>query len=445
MELNKTMLALGGSLAMGLASSAQAGTELDALKTRIAQLEAKQAAQATDVARAAAFSALVDDVLADVDARSSAMAAGTAGHDGKFFLASEDGSSKLNISGQVQARYIWNSRDNSAAGAENDEAGFQMRRTKLKFTGNTNGVGYKAVLSANRDTSNVYLSDVALMLKVSDNLKVKIGRDKLPFNLEELTSSTKQVAVDRTLVNEVFGVGRGEGITLMYSKDQLKTAVAFSDGARSGEVAPAGSAKDFDDNTSNFAVTARVEYLVSGTWDQGKDQSAWSGEGQNLIVGAGVHYQDSKANAAGAPLSNGNSFSYTVDASFENNGLSLTGAFFGQIISDQTPGTADLNHYGATAQAAYFIEADTKQVFARVESIDIETAGNNVIWTAGINCYTKGHAAKFTADVVFATQPVTAYGANIVGTSSGTGLGLLADTGTNDAQTAVRLQYQLLF
>ena len=441
MELNKTILAVGGSLAMGLASSANAGTELDALKARIAQLEAKQASQATSEARAAEFSALVNEVLADVDSRSSALAAGTAGHNGKFFLASEDGTSKLTIGGQVQARYIWNNRDNavgSTANNDNDDvSGFQMRRTKLKFKGNANGVGYKATLAANRSSGNISLEDVALTLKLSDNLKVKIGRDKLPFNLEELTSSSKQVAVDRTLVNEVFGVGRGEGITLMYAKDNLRTALSFSDGARSGEAA----ARDFDDNASDYALTARAEYLVSGTWGQSKDQSAWSGEGQNLVVGAGVHYQDNQGAQSGTSLS------YTVDVAYENNGLSVTGALYGQTVETHDVGGNEFDHYGATAQVAYFFEADKKQVFARVETLDIETAGSNVIWTAGINCYTKGHAAKFTADVVFSTQAVVDYTgtSGIVGTGSTEGLGLLDDNSTEDGQAAVRLQYQLLF
>jgi len=60
--------------------------------------------------------ALVAEMLADADTRSSLlMSGGNAGHDGKFFLADTDGNFRLNVGGQVQFRYIANFGDSNAA------------------------------------------------------------------------------------------------------------------------------------------------------------------------------------------------------------------------------------------------------------------------------------------------------------------------------------------
>src|SRR5439155_5453186 len=55
--------------------------------------------------------AIVAEMLADAQTRTSLLAAGGAGHDGQFYLASPDGSFRLNVGGQIQFRYILDFRD----------------------------------------------------------------------------------------------------------------------------------------------------------------------------------------------------------------------------------------------------------------------------------------------------------------------------------------------
>ncbi len=432
MELNKTMLALGGSLALGLSGSVQADTTIESLQAQITELRAAQNATDLAVAHAEANNALIASALAD-DARTS-------------HLAAMGADKALSVGGQIQMRYIWNSREVGTGAADQpDEIGFQVRRAKVKLKGEKNGIRYKLVFAASRNTGSIKLEEIAASYDLTDTLSVNVGRDKLPFSLEEKTSSKNQMAVERSRVNALFSVGRGEGIVLSYKKDNLHGAFAISDGANSGE----GAAQDFQNNTSDVALTARVEYKFQGTWAQGKDQSAWTdnNQGASLIVGGAVHYQNTKTPSTSPILNDGQSFSYTVDAAYENNGLSLTGAFFGQVISDRTSGNADLNHYGATGQVAWFFVPNQKQLFVRVASYDVEGSGNNTIWTAGVNLYQHKHNAKLTADVVWATNQVMSYaGTGLVGSGGvSSGHGLLTDAAGKEDQTAVRVQYQLLF
>ena len=61
------------------------------------------------------------ELLADAGARSSLLQSGTAGHDGKFFMASGDGNYRLNVSGATQFRYVMNFLDDDSSSSSDDE------------------------------------------------------------------------------------------------------------------------------------------------------------------------------------------------------------------------------------------------------------------------------------------------------------------------------------
>ena len=436
----KSFIVAAALTAATLPTSAQ--TEIQQLEARLAKLEANQKSATQNINREEIYNQLTHQIINDINTRSSHLAAGNAGHNGKFFLQSEDGSNLLNIKGHIQTRYIINFRDNPSSN-DDTNAGFQLRRAKIKLAGKINNVTYKTSLAANRGSGNIDLEEFALKLKLNKNFTFVIGKDKLPFNLEAQTSSSKQVAVERSRVNAIFEPARGEGINLNFQNENFKTSLALSDGAKSGE---SSTNKDFQNNTADIAISGRATYKALGNWKQFADQSAWSGQGESLFFGAGFHYQDTNPNAVAAPFNQGNSISYTIDAAYKYNSLSLTVAFYSQHIYNQAVGQADLTHYGSTAQAAYFIIPDEKEIFLRFESYDIQNAGNNVLWTAGFNIYQKKHAAKFSADVVWAVQPLSSLsdGQPLGSSSVSAGHGLLTDN-SQDNQTAIRLQYQLLF
>jgi len=110
MSLTKFVGLLAGTALAGsaLAASVDGGTdamnEIANLKKEIAELKAANGDKWLTEQRETEIRAIVQDVLADADTRTSLQAAqATAGWNKGFFLASPDGNFKLNVGGQLQA------------------------------------------------------------------------------------------------------------------------------------------------------------------------------------------------------------------------------------------------------------------------------------------------------------------------------------------------------
>lgn len=454
------MIAVGlvfGLIGVGsVASAADAdlNAELAVLKARLAELEAKQDESWLSERRAEEVKTLIHEVLSDADTRASLLSNGlTAGHSGKhFFLASEDGSSLLNVSGQVQFRYIYNGRkDTSPSSLDGDEYGFQLRRVKVFFSGHVGSprINYSVGLQTDPDTENVELDHGWVSYQLTDNTTVFAGEDKAPFLREELTSSKRQLAVERSLMNEIFTAGRIQGIWVkIEADDNTKLTIALTDGANSGE---AGGTKDFHTDDADLALTGRMDMRLAGEWDQAKDFSAWSDQEQAVFVGAAVHYElgetgDSQASAMLPAMSLFNStmgaigyddfLAWTLDGSVESGGLSVFGAITGLRIN-AIRGGSDVEAYGLVVQGAFMVIPDKFEPFLRWEWIDPDATHQINLVTLGANYYLSGHNAKLTTDLVWAL--------NSLDNASSSGLGLLSDASGKVDQLAIRAQLQLLF
>src|SRR5690606_4812353 len=122
--------------------------------------------------------------------RSSLLAGGSGGHDGNFYLADDAGNFRLNVSGQIQFRYVIGFRDEDNAD-DDFTTGFQTRRTKLEFSGhvvNPNWT-YKVVGAFDRDGGSFNLEDAYVGYNFGNGWRVKMGQFKAPFLREELVSS----------------------------------------------------------------------------------------------------------------------------------------------------------------------------------------------------------------------------------------------------------------
>jgi len=417
--------------------------QLAALKARVVELEAKQEETWLNQRQAQEVKSLVREVLADADLRTSlGGGALVAGHDGKhFFLSSDDGKFLMNITGQAQLRYIYNQRHGQGA-TDDHESGFQLRRTKLTFAGHVANpkLKYKLVLAANRNTNNIILEDLILGYEVMDGITLSGGRFKAPFLREELTSSGRQLAVDRSSVTELFTIGRTEGIQLTWESDHVKLAGSINDGAQNGEANVMG---DFHTDTTDIAFTARADALLAGQWSQMKDFSAWDGEQMAVFLGGAVHYEIGESGDSQASTGFDDAFTWTVDGSLEMNRANVYGAVMSQSIN---PAAGErLTHWGYLVQGGYMVIPDKLEPFARVEYIDLEGADEVWVLTLGSNYYLNKHNAKFTADVVWGIEPLAGLGGTGVGASgTSSGLGLRSD-GSGDNQVAIRAQFQMLF
>lgn len=441
-----TTLALGAA-AQADALSPEIAAELQALRDQVsrqqAQLDALSRSQGEtwlNERRAEEVKGLVREVLADADTRASLLQEGaTAGYDGGFFIKSADGGTSLKINGIAQVRYIFNTRDESD---DDYEGGFQLMRGNLFFSGNIIDpkIKYAITLASSRADGSVGAEDIWLGYDFTDTLSVKAGRFRgFSFMREERLSYGKQLAVERSYVNEEFTMDYVEGIEAMWkAADAVQVRLGVNDGRYSGSV----SGRDFNADTTDVAFTGRVDVKLAGEWAQFDDFNSWSNDDLGILVGAAAHYEIGETDSANE---DNDIFTWTVDASAETGGFNVYGAVVARHASND--GTPDVDQWGALVQAGYMVVPDVLEPFARYEFIDFDgfsdigattaLAEDEVsIVTVGVNYYLKKHNAKLTVDVVHALDPIP---------TSRTHTGLLPDASDEDGQTALRAQFQLLF
>lgn len=392
---------------------------------------------------AAEIRGLVQDVLADADTRSSLLQDGmTAGWDKGFFLGSADGNFLLKVQGQLQARFVYNTQENSPD--DDQRWGFENRRTKLTFSGHIvdRSWDYRIQSAANRDGGDFDLDD-AFIAKHFGDWTLRVGQFKPPFMREESVSSSRQMAVERSLVNEEFNQGRSQGVELAYRGDQFGAAVMLNEG--------------FDrDNTpalaqdTEFAITARAEALIAGSWDQFKDFASWPDEGTAVLIGAALHYERDEfgtgdglfvdADADGLDDTPNDdeleTLAFTADLSLE---FGSANAFAAIVYRNLNRDSTNVDQLGLVVQGGVFL-TDDLEIFARYEWADADSAGLDdlSVITFGVNRFWAKHALKWTTDIGIGLN-------EIAEPFSASGAGWRTDASGEDGQIVVRSQMQLLF
>lgn len=436
MSLTKRVGLMAGAAALSLTGASYAGTGADnqdlqarvkQLEAKLAQLEGQQSGNWMSEQRAAEIRSLVNEVLADADTRSSLLAQdGGAGYNNGFFLASGDGNFKLKLSGQMQFRYVLNMQDDSSS--DSTRSGFENRRTKLTFEGNVfdPSWGYHVTGAFDRDGGAFFLEDAYIKKSMDNGMALTMGQFKLPFLREELVSSKYQLAVDRSIMNEVYNQDRSQGVQLSWAGEQFRWAAAFSDGFGASN----SSALAYD---TEWAFTGRVEFLAAGGWDQFKDFTSWQGEDYGVMIGAAAHYQ--KEEYGTFMTDELELLTYTVDVSVEFGGANVFAAFVGRSLDDDN-GT-DLDQYGVVVQGGVFLTEDF-ELFGRYEwsDFDIDGVEDLSVITVGVNKYWNKHGLKWTTDVGFGLDEVAV---------SAEGVGWRFDPSDEDGQIVIRSQLQLLF
>ena len=410
-----------------------------ALRSEVAQLKHPASGLQTEELRA---------LVAELVKKERVAAELTAGYDRHFFLADAGGNFRLEIEGQVQGRYIYNHRDDPARGGslDEDETGFVMRRAKLGFKGHIldPDLAYKIKAGFERSGGGFVLEEAYLKYKLPGGHYVQFGQYKAPFLHEELVSSSKQLTVERSAVNELFTIDYAQGVTLGGKYDLgsgLSWALTVHDGREQDNT-------DFDEDATEFAVAGRVEALLAGTWKQFGDFAAWKGDPFGLLVGLALDYgQMEHGSGTISPLRD--YLAYTADVSLEAHPFNAFAAFVGRHGEfDGTGGGVDST--GVVVQGGVFVIPDTLDLFARWEYIDYGgfgefghkvdplspiTAKDEVnIYTVGVNYYVKKHDLKLTLDCLWAPDGLRA---------GESGAGTL--TSPEEDEFAVRVQVQLLF
>ena len=350
------------------------------------------------------------------------------------------GDPAVNVSGQLQVRYTANIRD--TADGSTDESfthGFSIRRAKIVVDADLNETWSVKLQGAfDRVGGTFILEDAYADWELDENWTVRGGQFKTPTLREELISSKRQQFADRSETNEVFNLGRTQGVMGRYAADQFRIDFMFGTGAGSANT-------DFNGaNNADYAVSARGEYLIAGDWSQLRDFAGWQGQELAAMVGAAVHWQDGGNTGAGNTGSTADAelMQLTVDGQVEGNGWNAFAAFI--YNSTKMAGGDRMNNFGLVVQGGVFV-SESDELFGRYDGVfaDSDLPNDDPFNTVsfGWNHYfiPESHASKFTVDLQWFLNETT--GNDLV--SANTGIGLLNSSEKN--QIALRAQYQATF
>lgn len=421
--------AIAGVLSMGAIAAAAEPTanelraQIDALNAKVAKIEAREAS-------ASQQQATVASVLNDAERRSQLLQAGgmSAGFDGKeFMLGSSDGKFKLVPYFQFQFRNVTNwGEDVKDSGDDSIVNGFEVRRMKLGVKGNAfdPGLKYDIRVAYNRNGGSATLENAFLQYAIADDWAVRAGQWKGNVFHEENVSSGKQLAAERSQLNEILGgalTDYVQGVSLIYSAEEIRGELAFIDGANTDNTNYLDGAGGYGSLSPNYGVEGRMEFKVSGDWKNYDDFSAMGTKSDLLVIGAGFDWTEG---------GDAHAIAHTVDVQWESGSmpLGLYAAYLGNW--SEVGDDDDTYSWGALLQASYMLD-DKWEVFGRYGYTDLEGSVDELHEiTIGANYYWSGHNAKATLDVSFLPN----------GSPEDSGLGY---QGGEDMQVVIRGQFQL--
>jgi plasmid stabilization system protein ParE len=362
--------------------------------------------------------AMVADVLADADTRSSLLQDGMmAGWNEHFFLADAAGQFKLQIEGQLQIRWIYSFRD----APDRHRHGFEVTRAALALSGhvfNPNLTYYLRTDQTRNEpglvTGLYYMQDAWMAYRLNNEWRVRAGQFKLPFNREELVASSKQLAVERSLVNESLNLGRSIGVELSYMGEFNKLSFAASNGG-SDTIGGFGTVvgtyppyQNWDTEDVEFAITGRWESLIAGRWGQFADMTSPPGEEFGMLFGLAGHFQIGEYN--GAPSLQRNETRWTAvtaDLSLEWGGANLMFAGFYHFVD--SGGFGHIGIPGFVVQGGVYLTPKL-EFYSRWEygwwDFDNQDFHDLNALTLGANYYLDGHDVKWTTDIGFGIGPI---------------------------------------
>ncbi len=394
--------------------------------------------------------ALVAEMLSDAESRSSLLqSSATAGHDGQFFLASPDGSSRLNISGQLQTRYTVATRNDQGNTVDDLQTSFTNPRMVLRFDGKVfdNFIyGIQAVFA--RNGSGIVLEDAFVGRAFDNGLLLIWGQYREPVLWEDVLNDKFSLAADQSVVNMVFASGYSQGAWAFYSADKWRMWAGLSDGIRSANT-------DIGADPAELGFTTRWEYKWAGDWTQFDQFSSPRGSEYAGKFGLGFHYEQTTHRPgplppAGIGTLETDLIAYTADFMLEGDGWNFFLMGVG-LYTDTNGGVGSFSDFGFMAQGGMFL-AENIEAFGRYDVVlpdgkRVADGAFNTL-TCGINYYLHGQAAKFTFDVQWFPDDV-AGNALVAGAitgapnSVGNRIGLFPSANSN--QYVFRAQFQLLF
>ena len=331
---------------------------------------------------------------------------------------------------------------NEAGTSYESEIDSYLRRLRLEIGGNmVKELKYSLVFEADKNgkfasssgspTNEVKIQIANIDYKFDDAFGVRFGKAKLPYSRVSLSSSSKQLIVERPVSTEA-----AKKLFDDYYQSNLMFSGKVSEGIFAYNFA-IGDGWEPNSTISGTTVVhkssplyiARIEVSPPG-WTESSQSDAHLGKGKHLTVGA--NYATQKG------------IEYKTTADEEDRtltGLDVSGhweGFTGQIEYNTwkeeytDPSKSEKEPMGWYLQAGYLIPGINLEPVARYEVYDQDSNKDNKqekTTTVGVNWYLKGHSMKI--------------GLNRVSTKyDSSANGVLANADTKDTY---QLQAQLYF
>ncbi len=347
-----------------------------------------------------------------------------------FYLETLDEKFKLQIYNRLQVRYTYEDSDES-----DDTSSFRIRRYKVKFTGHafTKDLTYKVQWNLPSNSGMGKLEYAYANYKMTDYLQLRGGQYKVPYNRQELTSSAKQLLVDRSLANNEFRFSYDIGV--------MAHAIPFGGLFEYNLAVMQGAGANATKNTNTQMLYA-ARFVVSplGKFDNYVESDLLHHETPKLALGGAFAYNDGKKmfvdNAIRTFNRGVSTKQATVDLLLKWRGFAFMGDGYWRRL-DAHSGESNfrgggIDATGYTLQAGYFVPVSylrKRLEFAGRYSFvdpDTSTSGDYEYEAGGgMNWYLRGQDMKFQADIRRITTK--------------------KPSASEEKDTEFRLQYQLIF
>ena len=355
--------------------------------------------------------------------------------DGKFKM-------KFNIRGQFLVSV---NRQDSVNATEKDPqtaTNFEVKRLRLKWTGHAFKPWFLYTVQVDIN-DNLDLRDMYFTAAYSNTLAPRVGQWKVPFGRDELTSSSAFQFVDRSIINDEFGLGRDRGVALLGGVGP-KYNFSYSGGVFNGD-GRNGASVD-----SNLLYAGRLQFGIGGEGDKFKANSSFAtgsaysitpnfGKSPTLAVGAGIGVlpglncdrkspDNDVCDRMEGPLgiTTADYTTWTADLNFKMPIFNVQGSYYGRWLNPDEGGQDTAYDQGFNVQAGVFVLPKTVEFAGRFSLIDYDTARGvlppdagsvqDVSWavTPGINYYiSRDHRWKIQLDYSFQRDTFTQGGADV--------------------------------
>lgn len=318
----------------------------------------------------------------------------------------------------MQMRYTFKDRDEDFK--ESDVQDINLQRARVYLGGNIYSKILHYYVELDADKFNSALRDFYVYCTPLEELNVKIGYFKVPFNIQRMATSAKLLFQDRSIASDEFDQKRDTGVDIYGNPldGYMEYHAAVFQGA--GEKF---SGSDNTDNKLMYVLSLRCNPL--GKYDYYDETDLKYSERATklvLTIGTSVVFN---AKVADEKLPNTDTMAGTVDLGVKYQGLSWSNAYY--IRSEDTDVGATMYSDGFFTQAGYFVIPKKLELAARYSMVDPNKDVSNDIqkeYTGGVNYYFRTHRSKIQADVGH----------------------YVTDTKTEDKEeNRFRIQYQIIF